>query len=183
MDLFMGEYAFRGKHAIYVKRLTAGYGEQKISIFQKNVDVYALAAVVGMVYKRQSAIDQKGTETAKIATDAFQNNLSMLLYNYRMIMLLHDKETLNMEERIARAFRYDNKEALRKTGDDIFNGYVLGGVEVLYEKIFSGINFERVVKLEDCLQNLYGFMQDFHMRYGTEIDREILDLCRLVKAE
>lgn len=183
MALFIGEYAFRGKHAQYVKQLTASYTEEKLCIFQKNVDVYALAAVVGMVYNRQAKVEKGTNENTKIFSDAFENNRKMLAYTYRMVMLLHEKETLPMEERIDRAFKYDNKPELRKIGDEIFNSYVLGGVEVLYEKIFAGVNFDRVVDIKDCLQNLYQFMDDFHRRYGSELDKEILDLCKLAQEE
>ena len=56
-------------------------------------------------------------------------------------------------------------------------------MEVLYEKIFAGVNFDRVVDIKDCLQNLYQFMDDFHRRYGSELDKEILDLCKLAQEE
>lgn len=35
------------------------------------------------------------------------------------------------------AFRMDDKDRERKTYDELYNSYVLGGVEVLYERIFD----------------------------------------------
>ncbi|MDD5936772.1 MAG: hypothetical protein PUC65_14600 [Clostridiales bacterium] len=177
--MFDKEYSFKGKHAKYVTLLTAEIGESKLKLFEKNIDVYAMAAVVGFCYNIRATKDN-GTETTKIFTDAFNNNKSQIESNYRMIMLLHDKNNVSFDERVARAFKYDNNIEKRKTGDEIFDSYVLGGVEKIFEKIFDTLDATRAeLDLDKEIRNLYSFLEEFELRYQAKAtDGDILNLCK-----
>ena len=53
------DYTFYGKHARYVTQLTSDLKDlEKAPIFQKNLDVYKFASVIGIVYGRQGEIDK-----------------------------------------------------------------------------------------------------------------------------
>lgn len=161
--MFDKEYVFHGKHATMVKRLTAKLSDSiGTSLFATNYDVYRIAPVVGWVYNRKSKADKTG-ETTKIFADKMMREKDELVFNYRTLMCLACTH-LDLEEKINITFRLDDKDEERKQYDELYDEYVLGGLEVMHERIFD--NAETV---EEYLMNLYEFMMELNVRlYGTE---------------
>lgn len=173
--MFDKEYSFKGTHAEKVIKLTAEFDRNKNKLFSTNYDVYIMAAIVGFMYKRKSDID-KGTETTKIFPDKLIKEQSDLIFTYRLIMLLDSDNEANFEERVNKAFRYYGSDKAVQD-EQLYDQYVRGGVDVLYEKLISSANSE-----EDYLKNLYDFMEEFDNRYNQSILTEnIMDLCRLAR--
>ena len=172
--LFSGEYSFRGSHAGKVIRLTAAFDKKNNRLFSRNLDVYLLAPIVGFLYSRTAELD-KGDET-KIFPEQISREQTSLWFSYRLIMLLDKKHEPDFEKRVNRAFRNyctvtpQNPEAL------LYESYVRGGVDVLYEKLIEAAKTE-----DDYLKNLYDFMEEFEERYGQSTS-EIIDLCHLAKS-
>lgn len=177
--MFEQPVVIRGKHADYVKRLTSKLGSDfSNGIISRNLDVYLIAPLVGFLYNRKAKPD-KGNEAndTKIFVETLLKEIDRLNYNYRLIMLLADRDKCSIEERQNRAFRYDNDAEKRAFGDAIFEEYTLGGIEVLYENII-----EDAVTVDDYIQNLYNFIFAFNERYNDAIDRDgLLDLYRGVE--
>ena len=100
-----------------------------------------------------------------------------LLFNYRLIMLLDEKNEKDFNERINKAFRYyDTEKAI--SDEDLYENYVRGGIEVLFEKLIQSAS-----GTEDYLKNLYDFMEEFDERYNDTVSTdEIIDLCQLAKS-
>lgn len=174
--MFDREYTFRGKHATFVKELKNEFGmEGKLNVFERNIDVYVLAPIVGFIYKRQSTIDTVSdlkNDIAKIGTDQILDATNDIKYNFRLIMLLDKKYEPNLEKRVTKAFQYletqqekeyyDSEEGKRDL--EIFNSYVLGGVEYLYENIILG-------KIKnDYTSNAIEFIKKFDDEYNKTID-------------
>lgn len=176
--MFDKEYSFRGKHAEYVDKLTDVLDkETNIKIYNRNLDVYIFAPIIGLVYGRTSDIDESSDRTTKIFTDQLLKEQQTLKYNYRLVMLTDQKDIISIDDRLNRTFKYDNVIDKRKEGDELFNKYVLGGVEVLYEKIFG-----EAIELDEYLINIYKFISEFNSRYNQSIkDDSIYELCRLAK--
>lgn len=177
-EMFDKEYSFKGSHAIKVNRLTASLSENNkdIKIFQRNIDVYVTAPLVGFLYSRKADVDKTTTDTAKIMGDRVINSKEDLKFNYRLIMLLDEKNESNAEERINKAFRYIDSE--KSVFDEaLFEDYVRGGIDVLYEKIIDKAN-----SLDEYLTNLYDFLEEFEQRYNEAITSvDIIDLCKLAR--
>jgi hypothetical protein len=180
--MFEKDYTFYGKHARYVTQLTSDLKDlEKAPIFQKNLDVYKFASVIGIVYGRQGEIDKskkdledEKVDIRKIAGAQMITISTELEYIYELIMINHRKKVDDIEKRIDRAFRYTKNEELQKEGEEIFNSYVLGGVEVLYEKIFK-----EDTDTDQILANLYDFIEEFNDKYGEEI--ETLDIDEIMR--
>lgn len=69
------------------------------------------------------------------------------------------------------------KGSQAENDEKLFDQYVLGGVDILYEKLI-----ESATSTEDYLKNLYDFMEDMDDRYNQTIDSDqISSLCRLAK--
>lgn len=174
--MFDKEYSFRGKHAEYVIKLTADYDSKHHKLFQTNYDVYVIAPIVGFLYQRKAGLDKTG-ETTKIFPDKLMKEKPNLLFNYRLIMLLDEKNEKDFNERINKAFRYyDTEKAI--SDEDLYENYVRGGIEVLFEKLIQSAS-----GTEDYLKNLYDFIEEFDERYNDTVSTdEIIDLCQLAKS-
>ena len=99
------------------------------------------------------------------------NNSDQLKYIFRMILLLDTEYEANEEQRLDHAFRnFGNNE------DDmaLFDSYVLGGVEVLYDKLISGVNDP-----SEYIDRMYDFVEDFNEKFNYDVNQEsILKLCQ-----
>jgi hypothetical protein len=166
--MFDKEYSFRGIHALRVKSMVRLYEDAKFPIFERNFDVYLIAPIVGFMYGKTNIIDISVNSKADIFPDILMKNNNDLMFNYKLIMLLNSKYEPDLKKRIDKAFNYYNND---KIADDekMYNSYVLGGVDVLYEKLI-----ENSINIDDCLNNLYDFIEDFNERYGEKINNEDL---------
>ncbi len=172
--IFSSEYTFKGIHADRVKDLTGFKFDKEHIIFERNMDVYLLAPIVGFLYNRRSPVD-KGASTTKIFTDILLKYQKELEFNYRLIMLLDEEHEADFEKRVDKAFRhYGDKTATVDV--ERYEEYVRGGVDVLHEKLMQNASMP-----DDYIKNLYEFMKEFDSRYNQSSD-EIIDLCKLARS-
>ena len=171
--MFDKEYSFRGKHADMVKDLKKEFDNKKNKLFEHNYDVYKLAPVIGFLYQRKADIDTSNSNTTKIFPETLLPRQDDFWFNYRMIMLLDREYEPDKEKRIEKAFRgIENKE-----DEALYESYVRGGVEVLYEKLM-----EDVKAPDEYVTRLYDFLEDFDTRYHQSLDMgQVLELCRKAK--
>ena len=174
--MFDKEYTFRGSHGEKVVRLTAAFDKQNNKIFDYNYRVYMLAPIVGFLYGVTAEQQRSDDNDTKIFAGQFNNIRDDLMFNYRLIMLLDKRHEPDFDKRVDKAFRYYGSD---KAKDDevLYESYVRGGVDKLYEKIM-----ENAQTPEDYLRNLFNFMEEIDERYNQMISMDsILDLCRLAK--
>jgi len=172
--MFDGDYSFRGSHAEKVIQLTAVFDDKGNKLFARNLDVYLLAPIVGLIYGKKSDLDSTN-KTTNILFAAMSKETLTLWFNYRLIMLLDDKNESDLNKRIEKAFSdYDTDRA--KLDEEVYESYVRGGVDILYEKLIQPSKHA-----EDYVMNLYNFMEEFENKYGQKSADEILDLVLLAK--
>ncbi|KNZ41729.1 hypothetical protein [Acetobacterium bakii] len=172
--MFDKEYSFKGIHAEKVSMLTAEFDKNKNKLFDRNFDVYMMAPIIGFLYQRKADLS-KGKET-KIWADILIKNQRDLKFNYSLIMLLDEKNEPVFQERVNKAFRNFGSEKA-KNDELLFEQYVRGGVDLLYEKLIENAN-----NSEHFLINLYDFLEEFDERYNQKITQESIDeLCRLAR--
>lgn len=176
--MFSTDYIFKGKHASIVSKLTLELdSETGLTIFGKNKEVLVLAPIVGFLYGRMSKKDDSGQVTTEsIKRINYQQIVSVadsLNFSYQLIMLLHEKDKIDIKERLDRAFKYVDGSEEKNKCYDIFEQYLLGGVEVLSEKIL-----EDAFLVDEYVNNIYNFLAEYNERYNQVIsDEEILNLC------
>lgn len=174
--MFKREYTFYGVHAEKVQELTSKFADSGARIFQRNVDVLLFAPIVGFLFGRTATIDQTNNTTTKIFTDQMIREDRGLRLNYQLVTLLDKNNSVDKEKRINSAFRHIGKDyavlELQR-----FNEYILGGVEVLHEKIISLSTLD-----DDYLINIYDFLEDIYERYNEKIETddmmEFIDIAR-----
>lgn len=170
--IFNGDYQFKGSHAEKANRLVTTFNGNN-SLFNRLLDVYLLAPIIGFLYNRSSPIDNNG-KPVNILFDAMSKEQNKLWLNYRLIMLLDKQYEADFDKRVDKAFRNYGKES-SQPDEEKYEEYVRGGVDVLYEKLIEPSNTE-----EDYLKNLFDFIDEFENRYGQSTD-EILDLTKLAR--
>jgi hypothetical protein len=165
--LFQKEYSFRGGHAEHVQALTSKFGSRNSQLFNRNLDVYMIAPLVGFCYQRRGNPDlTPNGETTKIFPEQLIKESQTLWFIYRLILLLDKKHERDFETRVHKAFRnYGKPEA--EEDEMLFDSYVLGGVELLYEKLLENGHSE-----EDYINNLYDFLSDFSERYYSTLSAD-----------
>lgn len=175
--MFDKQYRFRGRHALRVDALTSVFDSlSKAKIFERNVDVYTNAPLVGFLYGRKADLDDtKNPETNQVYTqnvmgDRVIYSQEELLFNFRLIMLLDKEYEPDEENRIDKAFRHTGEDP---ADEERFDSYVRGGIDLLYEKLIEGASSP-----EEYISRLYDFIEEFQDKFNSEITNDsILELC------
>lgn len=164
--MFENDYTITGKHATYLKFLAAKNSKDdpdsattSAKLFERYVDVYMNAAVWGLLYSRTAKRDTTSDDRARVYADAFANERENCVFLYRMVMLLDKTTELDPEERVNRAFRYDtqaDKADAFKENMELFNDYVRGGIELMYEQFTDGCSTR-----DDYLNKTYEVLKTF----------------------
>ncbi len=175
--MFDKQYRFRGRHALRVDALTSVFdSESKAKIFDRNVDVYANAPLVGFLYGRTAELDDtRNPESNQVYNqnvmgDRVIYSQEELLFNFRLIMLLDKAYEPDENSRINKAFRHMGEDPADEAR---FDSYVRGGVDVLYEKLIEGVSSP-----DEYVMRLYDFVEEFQEKFNDDISSEdILKLC------
>lgn len=177
--MFDKQISFSGKHADYLRHLAPSkkVGENKIqrsTIFASNIEVLKAAPIVGFLFERMGEIDHDNSITVNtIFLEQVLKIKKNLMQNYRLIMLLHDKDKVSVDERINRAFRYDRQVDKRSYGDKVFEQYMLGGIEILYEELIVGKD-----SLDEDVRGVAEFLMTCQNMFGSKFSMERIEsLC------
>ncbi len=129
------EMFFVGKHRDYVDQLWR-QGKIQESFFKRLVDLYAIAAIVGLKARRRSAEerDESGIKRT-VQMKQLNENYRTLLPIMRLILIMDDSRNMTFEEKLESAFVIPEDEATYKENMELFNSYARGGIEYLYEKL------------------------------------------------
>lgn len=129
------EMFFVGKHKDYVDKLWT-QGKVQESYFRRLVDLYAIAAIVGLKIKRRSPEerDESGVKRT-VQMKQLNENYQTLIPIMRLILIMDDSRDMTFEEKLESAFAIPEDEETYKANMELFNSYSRGGIEYLYEKL------------------------------------------------
>lgn len=170
--MFDKQYRFTGTHAQMVSDLTSVFDESsKSKLFDRNLDVYINAPLVGFIYKRKGTknFDSEIADQS-IFPEQLIKNYDTLEYVFRLILLLDEEYEPDEKKRLDKAFRYFGKN---ENDLKLFDEYVLGGVEFLHEKLIAGAN-----KPDDYVHKLFDFLDDFNeIRNKGLTSEDVIKMC------
>jgi hypothetical protein len=168
--VFDKQYEFQGKHAemVYALRSDSSGSERPAeSLFRRFIDVYLIAPLVGFLYSRKAPVDSESkAEPRSIFAETIIGEKERLTLNYRLIMLLDGRREFDINIRVGKAFR-EIDDDLVKSNMDLYDSYVRGGVEVLYEKLIGTAKTE-----EEWIGNMMDFVIDFEERFTTVLAQQ-----------
>ncbi len=173
--LFEKDYSFKGTHAEKVKQLVENKFDKDHKLFERNMDVYLMAPIVGFLQGRRAPLDKSSQTTTNILAAIMIQYKADLLFNYRLIMMLDKDYEPDQKARIDKAFRHYGDDEKNKQDFERFEEYVRGGVDYLYEKLC-----QNSTQVEDYTNNLYDLVTDFNEKYG-DLSKEIFELCEFAR--
>jgi hypothetical protein len=177
--MFNKDFQIRGTYATYWKSMAktqADDDKTNFKVFERYIDVYMLAPVLGALFGRVGHIDPQDTckDTAGMLAEVIMKNQPKLTYVYRLVMLLDATEELGHDAIIGRAFRDDtNPEAMAKNMS-LFNSYFLGGLEILYENFTNSCTTD-----DDYIDRIFSFVDEFKKEQDIDsLEADIEELLR-----
>lgn len=159
-EFFKKEFEFKGKHADMVSELWTK-DDYEHTYFKRLIDVYILAPIIGFRLNRKAEVDYSTTSTRSIFSDQMNKEKETLDFIMQMILLLENSENEASEVSVERAFKgVDTKEKYDEYYK-LFNDYVRGGVEELYERLVIRKPEMDEEIYDDKTANLYALMKRF----------------------
>ena len=166
--MFEKDIIITGTHASYIKEM-----KEVAGLFARNLDIYMLAPIMGFLNNRKGQKNNEGGEKSTIQAQQLSNVKEDCELVYRLIILL-DGDDIDKDERLNRAFRYDSDVEKKKEFDnamEIYNEYVLGGIEYMYETFVAGC-----VEVDNYTTKIFEAASDFQdeineLDYSEEVKK------------
>ena len=171
--MFDKQYKFTGSHADMVDKLTKEIDEvYKVTLFDYKYEVYINAPIIGYLFNHKGTKNNiKDQKDVNIFAEQVIGISEQLKYILRLILILDKNYEPNEEIRLDKAFR---KLGQNPKDLELFDAYVLGGVEILYKNLVA----EPVTDSSEYINRMYEFMEEFNLRFNSQIsNKDILALC------
>lgn len=128
------EVFISGRFKEYVDKMWVQNKVQE-SMVKRLVDLYAIAAVIGLRVKRRLPDDRAGDDKRTIQMMQLTDTYQTLAPIMKLVLMLDESRGLNEEERIRSAFRIPETKEEHDAGMELFNSYARGGIEYMYEML------------------------------------------------
>lgn len=166
--MFNKDYSLKGKHADYMRLLVASTEGSIAKIFDYGYQVLFIAPLIGAAYNLKPEIDENNNMDFTIKAIQMIKNKNKLEEVYRMILLADRSIGSSPDKRVNFVFRPEKDE--KEKADELFNSYLRGGVEWLYNNIIKDGGTP-----DDYLNNMISAIGDYIMDFGVyeDIENEI----------
>ncbi|MBQ2800547.1 MAG: hypothetical protein IJF03_04070 [Lachnospiraceae bacterium] len=142
LEYFRNDVKFTGKHSRYIDALWE-QNTIKNSYIRTLYELYGIAAILGLRTKTKKQVDNsegvRNLQSAQLS--AYRPVLKTIMVT---VLLLDETSGLTKEERINRAFRGPTSQEELEADMELFNSYVRGGIEHLYNELV-----ERPLSIDD----------------------------------
>ncbi len=153
--MFNKPYILKGKHATYIRFLSA---QTKVNdknakgafVVRTAVEIYKTAPLIGLAYNKKSPEDTQSNDSYTIFGDAVIGHQADLDFAFRLVMLADNSTGLSSDDKIDRAFRQDEQPEKLAVNLELFHQYMRGGLEWLYEQFTDGATTK-----EDYLEKVH----------------------------
>lgn len=167
--MFNNDYTLKGKHASYIRFLSATTNRfdktaKAAGVVNTAVDLYAFAPLIGLAYKRKAAEDNSINDTYSILASQIISRQADLDFAFRLVMLADNSSDLSNDQKIDRAFRQDEHPEKLAKNLELFHQYMRGGIEWLYEHFTDGATTK-----EDYLEKVYEVVNDYKDDFGIDV--------------
>lgn len=182
--MFDSDYEIYGNHATQMKYLV-----NDVKAFDRYIDVYLAGAAIGVLYNRRSQ-RTSSTDRARIYADAFNTEHLKCNELFKTVILSEESKNWSTEDRLNICFRYRDKMdekaippttieevEMMKDAFDLFNSYVLGGIEILYDSFSTSSSIGPDESVD------YAYKTIFDQHSLIEIQSDISDDSQLLKPE
>ena len=144
--MFENDITITGEHATKLK-----YINEQLEVFPRYVDVYMASALVGALNKKTAVKSSDSSDRARIYADVLVRENAKIKKIFKTVILTDETKNWSNEEKINICFKYREKkneskylpvtdEEINKMKEalDLFDSYVLAGIDILYDEFTSG---------------------------------------------
>lgn len=131
-EFFKSEYKIYGKHARMAGELCQ-LNDYERTYFKRLVDIIPIAAIIGFRLNRKAKQDYSPVEPKTVFLQQMLNVKEECDFILQMMIMLEDAAELPAEEAVKRAFRSAQTKEEFDRYQEMFDAYVRGGIEELYE--------------------------------------------------
>lgn len=160
--MFNKDYTIKGKHAEYMRFLVSSSEGltlgRSAKIFDYGYQLLTIAPMIGALYDLKPEVEEnKGMDFTVKAIQMIRNK-EKLEKTYRLILLGERTLKISPDDRINFVFRPQNDD--KEKADELFNSYMRGGIEWLYNKTCkNGTNSDNY--LSNIISAIHEFTQEF----------------------
>lgn len=167
-SIFLEDFNFRGPHEEKARALINTIDEKTgTKVFSIAIELYMVAACIGCRLERRSKPDKSGQGLRIFATQ-FTSRYKDLMFLFKLVLLSSNYNNLEPIDRVNRAFRnYSDDEYA-----ELFEEYVLGGVDELYDYFFNKKNLLYDDYLNTMIE-VINMIRDLDEGSDTQSDEEI----------
>lgn len=133
-ELFKSDVKITGKHARMAGEIWM-LNDYEHTYMKRLIDLYILAAIVGFRVNRKAAEDHSPVDPKTIFLQQVLSAKDDLDFIMQMMYMLDMKDELGNDEAVKQAFRGPQTREEFLQWKELFNGYVRGGIEELYERL------------------------------------------------
>lgn len=158
--MFENDITISGEHATKLKYIT-----EELEVFPRYIDVYMVAALVGSLNKKTSTKNTNSADRARIYADVMIKENAKIKRIFRTIILADKTKNWSNEEKINICFKYREKKneskylpvteeenIKMKEALDLFDSYVLAGIDILYNEFTNG---KTVLSVDEVIDEEY----------------------------
>ena len=133
-EFFKKEFEFKGKHARMASELWVA-NDYEHTYFKRLIDLYIIAAIIGIRVERKAPEDYSPFEAKSIFPEQMMKAKEDLDFIMQMMLMLEERSGMSEEEKVKLAFRGPESQEEYNQYYELFNSYVRGGVEELYDRL------------------------------------------------
>lgn len=160
VNMFYENYNFRGSYVEKVYALTQKIdSESNADLFNSNVELFIFASLVGVLSSRKGQ-QEKSPITTKILAEQFIKHSNNLRLAFKFVILASEIDYPDPVTRLNKAFRNPETEE----NYELFEQYMLGGINELYEKLILSTN----VRFEDYLTSVNKLISSLKVEEDVE---------------
>ncbi len=154
------DVVINGRFADYVDQMWVQNKMQE-SYVSRLVDLYAIAAIVGLKIGRQLKDDTTGENKRTIQLAQLTGMCQTLVPIMKLIMMLDTSRGLSEEERIRSAFNVPKTREEYNAGMELFNSYARAGIEYMYQQLVTRISDDEDDDFGDArINNIVAFLKN-----------------------
>ena len=177
--VFNSDYVIYGEHATYAKFLCKERlieREDGVNVFDRVVDLLMVAPLVGIckgryVPQRDTTSENKNDKSTVLLAQ-IDNEKRNLVIIYRLVMLANPLSSGTDKDKVDQALRFDSVPDSQNPNMDIFDGYVRGGIEYLYES-FRNAPLNSGNKKEWIIGQMYDLVRELQDPEDSADDIEV----------
>lgn len=154
-----GDVLINGRFADYVDQMWTQNKIQESSI-RRLVDVYAIAAVIGLRLGRRLEDDREGDQKRTVQVAQMSDIHQTLSAIMKLVLMMDESRGLSEEDRIRSAFRNPDTKEEHDANMELFTSYARGGIEYLYEKLVARVQGEDDIHTDNRINNLISLLRD-----------------------